>query len=98
MIELRDASVGYAQKPVLEHVSLAIGEGDYVVLLGENGCGKSTLVKTMLGVVRPLAGEVENTFAREMAETAMADVCTQTNPRKPNVMEIEGIIKRVTGV
>jgi alcohol dehydrogenase class IV len=35
---------------------------------------------------------------REIAETAMADVCTQTNPRKPNVMEIEGIIKRVTGV
>ena len=75
MIELRDASVGYAQKPVLEHVSLAIGEGDYVVLLGENGCGKSTLVKAMLGVVRPLAGEVENTFAP--AETGYL---TQLNP------------------
>ena len=62
MIELRDASVGYAQKPVLEHVSLAIGEGDYVVLLGENGCGKSTLLKTMLGIVEPLSGTVVRGF------------------------------------
>ena len=75
MIELVDASIGYPQKPVLKHVSLAIGAGDYVVLNGENGCGKSTLVKTCLGIVAPLSGEVRNTFAPD--ETGYL---TQLNP------------------
>lgn len=35
---------------------------------------------------------------REMAEDAIADVCTQTNPRKADLMDLEGLIKRVTGV
>lgn len=75
MIELTDASIGYPQKPVLEHVSLVIGDGDYVVVHGENGCGKSTLVKTCLGIVAPLSGTVTNTFVP--AETGYL---TQLNP------------------
>ena len=62
MIELRDASVGYPQKPVLEHVDLRVAEGDYLLIHGENGCGKSTLLKTMLGIIEPLSGTVVRGF------------------------------------
>ena len=65
MIEFADASIGYVHAPVLEHVSLTIAPGDYVVIHGENGCGKSTLIKTALGIIEPLAGEVRNMFAPE---------------------------------
>ena len=75
MIEFVDAGIGYPHAPVLEHVSLAIASGDYVVIHGENGCGKSTLVKTALGIVKPLSGEVRNAFAP--AETGYL---TQLNP------------------
>ena len=66
-------------------------------------CSKIRDMNRLFGIPDTLAkmdictSEVD-AIRREMAETAMADVCTQTNPRKPNVMEIEGIIKRVTGV
>ena len=75
MIEFVDVGIGYPHAPVLEHVSLAIASGDYVVIHGENGCGKSTLVKTALGIVKPLSGEVRNAFAP--AETGYL---TQLNP------------------
>ena len=75
MIGLVDAAIGYPRKPVLEHVSLAIDEGDYVVIHGENGSGKSTLIKTMLGIIKPLAGMV--TCAVDSSEIGYL---TQLNP------------------
>ena len=58
MIELVDATIGYPRKPVLGGVSLTIDEGDYAVIHGENGCGKSPLLKTILGIIKPLEGTV----------------------------------------
>ena len=75
MIEFRDATVGYAQKAVLEHVSLVVNEGDYLLIRGENGCGKSTLAKTALGIVKPLAGEVVRGF-----DAQNVGYLTQLNP------------------
>jgi ABC-type Mn2+/Zn2+ transport system ATPase subunit len=58
LIALESLSVGYAGKPVLSDVSLAVGRGSFTGLLGPNGSGKSTLIKTILGVIPPLAGRV----------------------------------------
>ena len=58
MIELRELSVGYGGKPVLRDVSMAFPPGQVTVLLGPNGCGKSTLVKTALGLLPRQAGEI----------------------------------------
>lgn len=44
--------------PVLEGVSLQVGQGEFVSLLGPSGCGKSTLLKIAAGLIRPDAGEV----------------------------------------
>jgi phospholipid/cholesterol/gamma-HCH transport system ATP-binding protein len=57
ILECRDLSVGY-DRPILEHVDLAIGRGEIVALLGGSGCGKSTLLRTIIGLLPPLAGEV----------------------------------------
>ena len=48
---------GYGAVRVLEDVSLAVGAGETVVLLGTNGNGKSTLMKCIMGIVRPSAGQ-----------------------------------------
>ncbi len=50
---------GYGHVRVLEDVSLNVGGGETVVLLGTNGNGKSTLMKSILGIVRPSAGSIE---------------------------------------
>jgi phospholipid/cholesterol/gamma-HCH transport system ATP-binding protein len=57
ILECRDLSVGY-DRPVLEHVDLAIARGEIVALLGGSGSGKSTLLRTIVGLLPPLAGEV----------------------------------------
>lgn len=57
LVECRDLTVGY-DKPVLEHVDLTITRGEIVALLGGSGCGKSTILRTITGLLPPLAGTV----------------------------------------
>jgi branched-chain amino acid transport system ATP-binding protein len=59
VLRLRDVDTAYGRIRVLRHVSLEVAEGEIVCLLGGNASGKSTTMKTILGVVRPTAGTVE---------------------------------------
>lgn len=58
LLELKTVSVGYVNVPVLQDVDIALDAGEIITLVGANGAGKSTLVKTISGVLRPMAGEV----------------------------------------
>jgi branched-chain amino acid transport system ATP-binding protein len=58
VLEVRDLSAGYAQFSVLEGVSFTVAEGEFLGVLGRNGVGKTTLLKSLSGPVRPFAGEV----------------------------------------
>jgi zinc transport system ATP-binding protein len=59
IIELSNVSFAYdIGPPALEGVSLAVEEGEFLGLVGPNGGGKSTLLKLVLGLLRPRAGEV----------------------------------------
>jgi branched-chain amino acid transport system ATP-binding protein len=49
----------YGAVKALAGVSLSVGQGETVVLLGTNGNGKSTLMKSLMGIVRPTAGRIE---------------------------------------
>ena len=57
VLELEDVSVGY-DFPLIEHVNLRVGNGEKIILTGENGIGKSTLLKTIEGRVKILAGKI----------------------------------------
>jgi branched-chain amino acid transport system ATP-binding protein len=57
-IVLRDVDAGYGAVRVLHGVSIEVREGETVALLGTNGNGKSTLIKCIMGMVRPEAGEI----------------------------------------
>ncbi len=58
VIEVNDLSFGYTQNNVLEHVSFFVEKGDFAVVIGDNGVGKSTMVKLLLGVLKPTSGEI----------------------------------------
>jgi ABC-type branched-subunit amino acid transport system ATPase component len=58
MLELRAVRAGYGRLPVLFDVDFAVEPGEWVTILGGNGAGRSTLLKTVLGVVHCTAGEV----------------------------------------
>ncbi len=57
-IVVRDVEAGYGGVRVLRGVSMHVEEGETVVLLGTNGNGKSTLMKCIMGIVKPDAGEI----------------------------------------
>ena len=59
MLKLNDVDTFYGPIQALKKVSLTVGEGEIVSLLGGNACGKSTTMKTILGMVRPRSGTVE---------------------------------------
>lgn len=58
IIELRGVSFGYTDELVLENIDLAIHQGDYLGVVGPNGGGKTTMLKIMLGLLKPASGEV----------------------------------------
>ena len=59
LLRLRGVTTYYGEIRILEDVSLEVGKGELVCLLGGNASGKSTTLKTILGLVRPRSGVVE---------------------------------------
>lgn len=58
LISAKDLTIGFSDLILYRDLSFDINEGDYVFVIGENGTGKTTLMKTLLGLKKPLSGEV----------------------------------------
>ncbi|MHB8880974.1 MAG: ABC transporter ATP-binding protein [Thermodesulfovibrionales bacterium] len=58
MLEIRDLNVKYGDVQVIWGVSFEIKKGEVVALIGANGAGKSTILKTISGIIRPASGEI----------------------------------------
>jgi phospholipid/cholesterol/gamma-HCH transport system ATP-binding protein len=71
VLECRDLSVGF-DEPVLEHVDLEVARGEILAILGRSGGGKSTLLRTMIGLLPPLAGEIR-LFGQPLYELGTAE-------------------------
>ncbi len=58
LIDCRDVALGYEGKALSRHLSFQVNAGDYLCIVGENGTGKSTLLKVLLGLMKPMEGAV----------------------------------------
>jgi len=58
MLQLKGLTAGYGAVPVLHGISMQVGEGDAVSVVGANGAGKTALVRTLSGLIRPMGGTV----------------------------------------
>ena len=58
MLELQALSVAYSHRVALQGISLTVGAGEIVTLVGGNGAGKSTTLKTISGLLRPRSGQI----------------------------------------
>lgn len=61
LIEFRNAELGYGRREViLSGVELTIARGDFLGIVGPNGSGKTTMLRTLLGLLHPVSGEVRS--------------------------------------
>jgi len=67
MLEVKKISVSYLGVPVIRGVSFRVEKGQMVSIVGSNGAGKSTILKTISGLLRPLSGEI--TFLGKRIDT-----------------------------
>lgn len=58
ILSIDDISVSYGKKQVLSGLSLSMNKGDRLVVAGPNGCGKTTLLKSILGILKPTSGRI----------------------------------------
>ena len=57
-LQVKDVSVTFEHKRILENLNLSVKAGEFVALIGPSGCGKSTLLNILAGVLEPECGEV----------------------------------------
>lgn len=59
MLQVKDLSISYGAIQVVRHVDFEVKKGEIVTLIGANGAGKSTILKTISGIVKPQSGSIE---------------------------------------
>lgn len=59
MLQVKDLSISYGAIQAVRHVDFEVKKGEIVTLIGANGAGKSTILKTISGIVKPQSGSVE---------------------------------------
>lgn len=58
LLETSNLSVGFGEKEIFTNINIQLKPGEVVGLIGQNGVGKSTLIRTLCGLQRPLSGEI----------------------------------------
>lgn len=90
LLSCRELSLGYEHKALLSGLSLDICEGDYLCIMGENGGGKSTLIKSILGLTAPLAGEIVR--SEEVKRHGIGYLPQQTGAQKDFPATVEEVV------
>ena len=59
MLEVKQLKVSYGRIPILHGVDFNVTEGEFIGILGHNGMGKTTLLKALIGLLKPVSGEIQ---------------------------------------
>lgn len=92
----RNASLGYEDGIVTEDLDFTINSGDYLCILGENGSGKSTLIKALLGLKKPVSGEIiwDGFTAREIGYLPQQTPVQRDFPASVREIVLSGCLAR----
>jgi len=73
IIKVENLKVDFEGKRVLDGVNIGINEGESIVIVGSSGCGKTVLLKTILGLIQPVEGEIY-IFGKNILKTPEEEV------------------------
>ncbi len=102
IVEIRDVSAGYADEIILKDINFSVNPLDFIGIIGPNGGGKTTLVKLILGLIKPLRGEIiwhENTGRVPIGYLPQSTDNDRQFPVSVNEIVLSGLMsqKRFTG-
>lgn len=84
-IECKSVTIGYSKSvTIIENVQCTFSQGDFIVLLGRNGQGKSTLLKTLVSILKPITGSLVHNISNIPIQKLIAFV--------PSSLEIYGFL------
>lgn len=76
-IEVKNLAFHYEEEPVLENISFEVDPGDFVMLTGENGAAKTTLLRNILGLLKPSKGSVHLSPKNRLGERLVVGYVSQ---------------------
>jgi Cu-processing system ATP-binding protein len=100
MIEIKNLTKKFGKLNVLHDVSLSCKKGECIALIGPNGCGKTTLIKTILGMVLPDNGSIKfnkKSIVKEYLYRSSIGYMPQIG-RYPDTMTIGGVVEMIKAI
>ena len=100
MIEIKNLTKKFGKLNVLHDVSLSCKKGECIALIGPNGCGKTTLIKTILGMVLPDSGSIKfnkKSIVKEYLYRSSIGYMPQIG-RYPDTMTIGGVVEMIKAI
>lgn len=102
LIQIENLSIGYASKKgdsvLVKEFTSSVGDGEAIALLGLNGCGKTSLLKTLKGDIKSLSGSIKyndtllnDLSTKELAKKIASVYTSYQNPGQVNVEELVGL-------
>lgn len=58
LLEVKNLKIGYDREGIKSNINFSVDAGDFLSIVGENGEGKSTLMKTLLNIIKPISGDI----------------------------------------
>ncbi|BBF43458.1 ferrichrome transport ATP-binding protein FhuC [Lachnospiraceae bacterium KM106-2] len=95
-IQITDLEVGYEDKIIIDSMNLEIPKGEITMIIGSNGCGKSTLIKSVGRILKPRKGEIfingENIKKQATKELAKKMAVLPQNPKVPAGLLVKELV------
>lgn len=94
ILEVKDLCVSYNNHVAIENINVTIDQGEYVCVVGENGTGKSTFIKTIMGLKKADSGEIKlNIDLSEVSYLSQSDLKRIDFPATAKVIIMTGVQK-----
>lgn len=89
-ITCRDLTIGYGSRIILKHLNFTVNEGDYLCIIGENGSGKSSLMRTILNLQNPINGQI--LYDHQIQQNGIGYLSQQTSRQKDFPASVREIV------